>query len=98
EWRWMSYLSLCKPAASDRYGGAASLSENCDDNGQCFQEFMCRYKVSARRHCFSFKSSLLASSGAGEVFDSARRGFYTLEGGATNASNAYRLVVVKLGS
>jgi len=88
----------CPHEPGDLYGGAASLSENCDDNGQCLQEFMCRYKAEGFIDARLVKHFDEYLEGAGELFDPTRRGFYTLEGGATNASNAYRLVVVKLGS
>ena len=38
---------------SDRYGGAASLSENCDDNGQCLQDAVkSSEKSNIRGHTF----------------------------------------------
>ncbi|CAE7448576.1 unnamed protein product [Symbiodinium natans] len=88
----------CPFEPGNLYGGSASLSEQCDDNGQCFQEYMCRYKAEGFIDARLVKKLDDYLEGAGELFDTTQRGFYTLQGGAANASNAYRVVVVKLGS
>eukprot|EP00435_Cladocopium_sp_Y103_P046210 s929_g13.t1 len=88
----------CPFEPGNLYGGAASLSEACDDDGNCVQEYMCRYKAEGvvdSRLVREFDNYL---ADVGELFDEQKKGFYTLQGGTVNASNAYRLVVVKLGS
>ncbi|CAJ1370768.1 unnamed protein product [Effrenium voratum] len=88
----------CPFEPGDLYGGAASLSEACDETGKCVQEYMCRYKAEGYVDARLVKDFDDYLEGLGEVYDTDKRGFYTTQGGTVNASNAYRMVVVKLGS
>ncbi|CAE8719299.1 unnamed protein product [Polarella glacialis] len=87
----------CPYDPSFLYGGAASRSEVCGVEG-CLQEYVCRYKAEGYIDARDVRRLDDLLYGHGETFDLAKKGFVTTQGGTLNASKAYRLVVVKLGS